>query len=90
MAKDRTQLNINIDPDLLLRLKKEATKSGKTLTEFVTEQLLKTSTETTETTEDNLEKRLDTIPFLDKYLLYKDSNFDESSLTEDNSVSKSF
>ena len=24
-----------------------------------------------------IEKRLDTIPFLDKYLLYKDSNFDE-------------
>ena len=39
MVKERTQLNINIDPDLLLRLKSEAIKSGKTLTTFVTEKL---------------------------------------------------
>ncbi len=41
MSKERTQLNINIDPDLLLRLKSEAIKQGKTLTSFVTEQLEK-------------------------------------------------
>ncbi len=39
MAKGRTQLNINIDPDLLVRLKSEAIKNGKTLTEFVIEHL---------------------------------------------------
>ncbi len=39
MAKERTQLNINIDPQLLLKLKSEAIKSGKTLTDFVIEQL---------------------------------------------------
>ncbi len=39
MAKDRTQLNINIDPELLLQLKSEAIKRGKTLTDFVVEQL---------------------------------------------------
>ena len=39
MAKDRTQLNINIDPELLISLKSQAIKSGKTLTEFITERL---------------------------------------------------
>ena len=32
----RTQLNINIDPALLLKLKSEAIKQGKTVTDFVT------------------------------------------------------
>ena len=39
MSPERTQLNINIDPKLLLKLKSEAIKSGKTLTAFVTEKL---------------------------------------------------
>ena len=39
MARERTQLNINIDPTLLLRLKSEAIKNGMTLTEFVIEKL---------------------------------------------------
>ena len=39
MAKARTQLNINIDPELLLLLKSEAIKSGKTLTDYVIGQL---------------------------------------------------
>ncbi len=39
MAKDRTQLNINIDPELLLQLKQEAIKNSQTLTQYVTEQL---------------------------------------------------
>ena len=42
MPRERTQLNINIDPSLLMKLKSEAIKSGKTLTEFVIEQLKKT------------------------------------------------
>ncbi len=42
MPRDRTQLNINIDPQLLVRLKSEAIKNGKTLTEFVVDQLNKT------------------------------------------------
>ena len=37
--KERSQLNINIDPELLLRIKSEAIKSGNTLTEFVTKKL---------------------------------------------------
>jgi len=44
MSKERTQLNINISPELLLRVKSEAIKNGKTLTEFVTEQLVKIPT----------------------------------------------
>ncbi len=39
MTKKRTQLNINIDPELLIKLKEEAMKNGQTLTEFVTQQL---------------------------------------------------
>ena len=39
MPKERTQLNINIDPELLLKLKSAAIKNRMTLTEFVTEKL---------------------------------------------------
>ena len=39
MARERTQLNINIDPNLLLQLKSEAIKNGQTLTQYVTQQL---------------------------------------------------
>jgi len=39
MAKKRSQINIKIDPELLLSLTSESIKSGKILTEFVTEQL---------------------------------------------------
>ncbi len=55
MPRERTQLNINIDPSLLVRLKSEAIKQGKTLTDFVVDILqgsdsLKSSS--------NLEERL--------------------------------
>ena len=39
MTKDRKQLNINIDPALLVKLKSKALSEGKTLTEFVTNML---------------------------------------------------
>ena len=38
-AKDKSQLNIKIDPHLLLKLKSDAIKNGKTLTAFITELL---------------------------------------------------
>ena len=38
-GKDKSQLNIKIDSKLLLRLKSEAIKNGKTLTTFITELL---------------------------------------------------
>ncbi len=41
MPTRRTQLNINIEPELLLSLKSQAIEEGKTLTEFVTDQLKK-------------------------------------------------
>ena len=56
MAKERTQLNINIDPKLLLKLKSEAIKSGRTLTEFVIDQLTSASANTSG--HDQLEERL--------------------------------
>ena len=36
----RTQLNINIDPELMQKLKKAAISSGKTTTEFVSESII--------------------------------------------------
>ena len=57
MAKDKSQLNIKIDPQLLLRLKSEAIKSGKTLTDFVTNILEQAPVKVT-TDIDILEKRL--------------------------------
>ena len=39
MEKRRTQLNINIDPELFSRLKKKARLSGKTLSAFVSDSL---------------------------------------------------
>ena len=55
MAKERTQLNINIEPTLLIRLKSEAIKEGKTLTAYVTEKL---SNIKSTSTNDLLEERL--------------------------------
>ncbi len=39
MTRDRTQLNINIDPKLLLKLKAEAMRNEMTLTQYVTSKL---------------------------------------------------
>ena len=36
---DRSQLNINISPDLLKRIKQHATKQGLTITEYVTDTM---------------------------------------------------
>ena len=55
MKKERTQLNINIDPKLLLRLKSEAIKNGQSLTAFVTEKL---ENNDSMSKEDALEQRL--------------------------------
>ncbi len=57
MSNKKSQLNIQIDPKLLLRLKSEAIKSGKTLTAFITE-LLEQVPMKKETGIDILEKRL--------------------------------
>jgi len=53
----KAQLNIKIDPNLLLRLKSEAIKNGKTLTAFVTE-LLEQGSINTKSHIDILEQRL--------------------------------
>ena len=55
MPRERTQLNINIDPALLLQLKSEAIKQGKTLTNFVVDQLKGSAAIVSE---ENLEQRL--------------------------------
>ena len=56
-SEDKSQLNIKIDPQLLLKLKAKAIKSGKTLTAFVTELLEQGSIQTTSGI-DILEQRL--------------------------------
>ena len=55
MPRERTQLNININPALLLKLKSEAIKQGKTLTDFVVEKLQESAAIVSD---DNLEQRL--------------------------------
>ena len=56
-SEDKSQLNIKIDPQLLLKLKAKAIKSGKTLTAFVTELLEQDSIQATSHI-DILEQRL--------------------------------
>ena len=56
-GKDKSQLNIKIDPQLLLRLKSGAIKNGKTLTAYVTELLEHGYTKSTANI-DSLEQRL--------------------------------
>ena len=73
MDKDKSQLNIRIDPKLLLRLKSEATKSGKTLTAFVTEQLEQVSIKAARKI-DLLEERL--LRVEEKLNLINNSSFD--------------
>ncbi len=68
MPRERTQLNINIDPALLVKLKAEAIKSGKTLTDFVVDQLKKAPNQKIER---SLEERLQRIE--------KTLNLEESS-----------
>ncbi len=56
-GEDKSQLNIKIDPQLLLTLKAKAIKSGKTLTAFVTELLEQGSIQVNNEI-DSLEQRL--------------------------------
>ena len=55
----RSQLNINIDPDLLRELKQHAARSGVTLTEFVTTSFEQSLSEAKK--EKNLEDRIDVL-----------------------------
>ena len=79
MPRERTQLNINIDPELLLRIKSEAIKNGMTLTEFVTRKLANI-----ESRPDNdlLEKRLAKI---DRHL-----NLNENSSDQERTIGSIF
>ncbi len=79
MVKKRTQLNVTIDPELLLKLKSEAIKNGKTLTEFVTQKL---STFPSNLTDDSLEKRLSKI---EQHL-----NLDKNSSNQKNKIGSIF
>ncbi len=79
MSKKRTQLNIKIDPKLLLKLKSEAIKDGKTLTEFVTQKL---SSIPSNSRDDSLEQRLTKI---EQHL-----NLDKNSSEEEKSIGSIF
>ena len=61
----RTQLNINVSPDLLTALKRKAIKSGKTLTSYVSEIL---SEELNSACEEPLESDLAALEDRIKYL----------------------
>ena len=58
MVDKKSQMNIQIDPKLLIAVKSEAIKSGKTLQAFVTERLVESEGSVKE---DILEQRLLTI-----------------------------
>ena len=73
-SEDKSQLNIKIDPQLLLKLKAKAIKSGKTLTAFVTELLEQGSIQATSDI-DILEQRLLRI----EELLNLKDNFDSDN-----------
>ena len=79
MATERTQLNINIDPELLLKLESEAIKEGKTLTAFVIEKL---SNIQSISANDALEERLSR---LEKHL-----NLDKNSTSQEKGIGKIF
>ncbi len=56
--RERTQLNINIDPKLLIELKSQAIKNGQTLTEFVIQKLKNSPPDTSPAFSVKLEERL--------------------------------
>ena len=58
MVGKKSQLNIQIDPNLLITLKSDAIKSGKTLTAYITERLVQSDGEVKD---DILEQRLSRI-----------------------------
>ena len=64
---ERSQLNINISPDLLKRIKQHATKQGLTITDYVTDTL----TTFLEGSEDiTLEERMKKLEQkMDKYII---------------------
>ena len=64
---ERSQLNINISPDLLKRIKMRAKKQGLTITDYVTEAM----TIVLDGNEDlNLEERMERLEKkLDKYII---------------------
>ena len=87
-SEDKSQLNIKIDPKLLLKLKSEAIKSGKTLTTFITE-LLEQVSSTATTDIDTLEQRLlrveKKLNLIEKFSLDKeeDLNFRKTIFSND-------
>ena len=76
MDKKKSQLNIQIDPNLLISLKSEAIKSGKTLSAFVTERLVQSDAqEKTDSLEERLqriEKQLDSLKSMHSDIEHKD------------------
>ncbi len=79
MVQERTQLNINIDPELLVKIKSEAMKEGKTLSAFVIEKL---SNIQSSSTNNILEERLARI---EKHL-----NLDQNPTNEKKGIGKIF
>jgi len=92
-SKDKTQLNIKIDPHLLLTLKSEAIKSGKTLTAFITE-LLEQGSSNHHAHIDILEQRLliveKQLNLIDGFLFDKENDLNQSDTIFSNSGAKKY
>ena len=93
MSKDKSQLNIKIDPELLLKLKSKAIKSGKTLAAFVTELLEQGSTKVTHDF-DILEKRLlkleERLNLTDNFSSHKEKEVDQCNSIFSDSGAKTY
>ena len=90
--KNKSQLNIKIDPELLLKLKSEAIKRGKTLTAFVTELIEQTPIKDNSDIE-VLEQRIlrieEQLDLKDKLSLYKEHDLNQSkSIFSDHGAKK--
>ena len=92
-SEGKSQLNIKIDPKLLLKLKAKAIKSGRTLTAFVTELLEQGSIQATSDIE-LLEQRLlrveELLNLKDNFHFDKEENSTQSNIIFSNSGAKKY
>ena len=82
MDNKKSQLNIKIDPKLLLKLKSEAIKNGKTLSAFVTERLKEIPSK--DSKDLNLEQRL--LKIENNLQSLKKQIFEEKNVTLPNTI----
>ncbi len=90
MTKEKSQLNVQIDPQLLIALKFEAVNSGMTLSAFVTERLTKSNHDVKEwILEERLQRIEKELDLLKKFKLDVENKFNldgENKINHDQSI----